>query len=275
MGPFLTFEVPSDFAKAIQDYLPAGELVRATSESFICQPHYLTVKSKKGNPTQQKVDRVSDTVVLAVTNVALRLFSFRLVEVLSQQQEDRKQRYLARGMSEEKATKKARGINRLLSLAPIPEVSRVTSYQISDISSIRYSEEEPTEHVKNWWKSPVARVGVLTISCRGETIVVHSLFSSIVEVFRSLEAAKSGAAIASTITSVEESISRLKALLDEGVLTGEEFDRAKNALIGKAADVPESAATSLRQLNNLFLSGVLTEAEYRAKKFDVLAQSWS
>lgn len=120
------------------------------------------------------------------------------------------------------------------------------------------------------WKE----LGVLTISCHGETIVVQSLFSSIVEVFRSLEAAKSGAAIASTITSVEGSLSRLKELLEDGVLTVEEFDRGKSALVGKAADVPESAATSLRQLNNLFLTGVLTESEYKAKKFDVLAQSW-
>jgi hypothetical protein len=61
-------------------------------------------------------------------------------------------------------------------------------------------------------------------------------------------------------------------LLDEGVLTQEEFERAKSGFVGKAGDLPESTASSLRQLNSLFVDGILSEAEFRAKKFDVLSR---
>ncbi len=266
----LPFNIEDDFISAIQGSLPQGELVRAVSDGFFCSFEEIW------NELLNKWDRtdwVSGTTTVAVTNVALRFVGFKQVPALTPEQESRKNVFLERGFSEEKATKKAIGLFGQTNLVAVPEVASMTSFQISDISAINYQESPAAKFVKKWAGKQIGEVGMLTFSCRGETVVLNSLFSNFSDIYRSLEAAKSGAAIASSITSVEASLSRLKALLDEGVITGAEFDQAKSAFVGTAADISESWASTLRQLNGLFLSGVLTEAEYRAKKFDVLSRS--
>jgi hypothetical protein len=157
--------------------------------------------------------------------------------------------------------------------APIAEIASVTTYQLADIVSTQYQLAKPASFVKEQFGRNIAEIGILTFSCRGERVTLNSLYSNFRDVYRHLDAAKSGASIAATITSVEASLVRLNQLRSEGILTQDEFDQAKSAFVGKAGDVPESAASSLRQLNALFLDGILSEAEFRAKKFDVLSRS--
>jgi len=273
----LPYEIPADFRNAIQKSLATGEQIRVITACFFMakQTHF--------NQDVGWVDRwsVSGQNVVMLTNVAVRLFGFKEVQQLWPEQEAKKQILLAKGMSEEKATKKAIGRNGTLMRMPIPEIASTTGYQIVDISAIRYEERARVlgfsdsfwRTVHNYFGPQIVEVSVLTFSCRGVEFEMYSIYNNLADVYRHLDAAKSGAAIASTITSVESALTRLKALLDEGVLTQEEFDQSKDAFVGKAGDVPESAATSMRNLHSLFLSGVLTEPEYRAKKFEVLSRS--
>lgn len=269
MSQMLAYTISEDFQAAIQKSLPHGELVREISDGFFCS--WENVWNDFLNTWQRK-DWVSGTSTIAVTNVALRLVGFKHAPALTAEQEAKKQRLLQSGMSEDKAVRKAIGMFGSPALVPVPEVASMTSYQISDISAINYQETSPAKFVKKWAGDHIAEIGILTFSCRGETLTINSLFANFGDVYRNLEAAKSGAAIASSITAVEASLSRLKALFDEGVITGSEFDQAKKAFVGTAADVPESIASTLRQLNGLHIDGILSEAEYRAKKFDVLSR---
>jgi hypothetical protein len=69
---------------------------------------------------------------------------------------------------------------------------------------------------------------------------------------------------------VIEKLAKLKALLDAGVISREEFDGQKTAILGGS---PASAEPEeLRKLRSLFESGALTEEEYEAQKRRILAK---
>lgn len=72
---------------------------------------------------------------------------------------------------------------------------------------------------------------------------------------------------------VADEISRLASLTAEGVLSAEEFDRAKALFIGQSPSRQTEALNLLRHLHGLLVAGVLTEGEYNMKKWDVLARS--
>jgi len=87
-----------------------------------------------------------------------------------------------------------------------------------------------------------------------------------------LEATLSGEALASRTASVAEALGELARLHTSGILTDEEFERAKSGFVGASVEVVESSAALLRQLDSLRESGILTESEFRAKKWDVLSR---
>jgi hypothetical protein len=69
---------------------------------------------------------------------------------------------------------------------------------------------------------------------------------------------------------VIEKLAKLKALLDAGVISREEFDGQKTAILGGS---PASAEPEeLRKLRSLFESGALTKEEYEAQKRRILAK---
>jgi hypothetical protein len=61
-------------------------------------------------------------------------------------------------------------------------------------------------------------------------------------------------------------------LANEGILTQDEWLRAKDHLIGVSPSKVDEATQLLRQLHALFVQGVLSESEYNMKKWDVLSQ---
>jgi len=81
-----------------------------------------------------------------------------------------------------------------------------------------------------------------------------------------------GKDISSGRTSVAEEIQRLAYLANEGILTQDEWLRAKDHLIGVSPSQVDEATKLLRQLHALFVQGVLSESEYNMKKWDVLSQ---
>lgn len=71
-------------------------------------------------------------------------------------------------------------------------------------------------------------------------------------------------------TDFAEQISLMGQLFNDGVLTKDEFERAKELFLGKPVDVEQRAERTLRGLKQLRDSGVLSEAEFATKKWDVL-----
>lgn len=66
-------------------------------------------------------------------------------------------------------------------------------------------------------------------------------------------------------------IRELKVLHDEGVLTADEFDRAKARYIGRGPDETHALLKTLNSLNELRKAGVLNQVEFDIKKRDLLA----
>ena len=73
-------------------------------------------------------------------------------------------------------------------------------------------------------------------------------------------------------TSVASEIRKLTELLEEGILTADEWQSAKGQLVGKKSNQIDEAVTLLRSLHGLVIQGVLTESEYNIKKWDILSQ---
>ncbi len=68
-----------------------------------------------------------------------------------------------------------------------------------------------------------------------------------------------------------ELLRQLKRLQEEGVLTDDEFDRAKERYIGHAPNERESMLRTLTGLSDLRKAGVLSQVEFEIKKRDFLA----
>jgi hypothetical protein len=66
-----------------------------------------------------------------------------------------------------------------------------------------------------------------------------------------------------------EKLAKLKSLLDAGVISREEFDGQKTAILGGSSATREPE--ELRKLRSLFEAGALTEEEYEAQKRRILA----
>jgi len=80
------------------------------------------------------------------------------------------------------------------------------------------------------------------------------------------------AAHAGKPASAAAEIRKLTGLLDEGILTPEEWQSAKAQLVGLRQNQVDEAVKLLRALHELEKAGGLSEAEYNMKKWDILSQ---
>jgi hypothetical protein len=69
-----------------------------------------------------------------------------------------------------------------------------------------------------------------------------------------------------------DELHKLAQLVKDGVLTTEEWTRAKELYLGKPEDKREQTIDTLRKLYKLKLSGVLSAMEFNMKKWDILAR---
>lgn len=66
-------------------------------------------------------------------------------------------------------------------------------------------------------------------------------------------------------------LSAMHQLWTEGVLTDEEFEKSKALFLGRSPDQQQVAENNLRSLKQLKDQGILSEAEFAAKKWEVLS----
>ena len=69
-----------------------------------------------------------------------------------------------------------------------------------------------------------------------------------------------------------EELRLLSALVGQGVLTGDEFERRKRQIVGSPPETHQSTLSTLLSLFELFQAGALTESEYKMKKWDILSR---
>jgi hypothetical protein len=71
---------------------------------------------------------------------------------------------------------------------------------------------------------------------------------------------------------VAAQLAALNGLFSDGILTPDEFTRAKEIYLGKTPDAQILLDQSLRSLKQLRDVGALSDAEYQAKKWDVISK---
>ncbi len=175
------------------------------------------------------------------------------------------------------------------SWALTPEIASMRAYAISDIVTTEHTEGQIDVLASNrislllgtelWPKASTwvdAETEVcchlhLTLSNSTDELYV-SPFVEFRELVANIEAAKSGALVAMNTAVAANALDQLVPLLNDGILTQEEFDRAKDGFLGATVEVRESSVGLLRQLHSLHKSGVLSESEFNLKKWDVLSK---
>ena len=164
----------------------------------------------------------------------------------------------------------------------IPEIEGMNTFPISDVASHKYGSAEPHKKVRkrlvrsfgDWSATGVdGEIAVLTLGLsNGETFTAYSPHEELRHFTKQLDAVKSGALIVKNTTAATDALDQLVPLLNDGILTQEEFDRAKDGFLGATVEVRESSVGLLRQLHSLHKSGVLTESEFNLKKWDILSK---
>ena len=107
----------------------------------------------------------------------------------------------------------------------------------------------------------------------GDGDKIYSFFDEMSTLGRNIEEIKSGALLASQATKAADALGVLTPLLQEGVISQEEFDRAKAGFLGTTTEAQENSASQIRQLHSLYRDGVLTEGEFNMKKWDILSKN--
>jgi hypothetical protein len=126
-----------------------------------------------------------------------------------------------------------------------------------------------------WSPAPAGRGEALFLTLtltNGDLVEVASPFVEFEALVTNIDAAKSGALVVKNTTAAADALDQLVPLLNDGILTQEEFDRAKDGFLGATVEVRESSVGLLRQLHSLHKSGVLTESEFNLKKWDILSK---
>jgi hypothetical protein len=168
-----------------------------------------------------------------------------------------------------------------------PLVDSMNTFGLDDIVSIKESTTSNVDRgiwLRMGFDSPVGRDLYRSIDSRGKCIIltlsftnrdgleVISPFAEFEQVVKSIDAAKSGALVLKNTSSAVDALEQLTPLLNDGILTQEEFDRAKAGFLGSTVEVRENSLGLLRQLHSLHKSGVLSESEYNLKKWNILAE---
>tara|TARA_B100000902_G_C27120785_1_gene818553 strand:+ start:112 stop:918 length:807 start_codon:yes stop_codon:yes gene_type:complete len=102
---------------------------------------------------------------------------------------------------------------------------------------------------------------------------VASYFDALRNFGQNLDQRKSGGLIAKEASKAADALAVLTPLLQEGIISQEEFDRAKAGFLGTTTEAQENSASQIRQLHSLHKDGILTEGEFNMKKWDILSKN--
>jgi len=152
----------------------------------------------------------------------------------------------------------------LINKQVLPEIVWSFSLPIHEIQGLGISQSEKI----GMFGRPIQ----LRMTWTGGSETYFSTFDNANEFVKTCEAAFQGKVTVEQAKMVGDAVSRLASLLDEGLLTQEEFERAKNGFVGEPASRGDEAVGLLRQLFSLMKAGVLSQGEFNMKKWDILSQ---
>jgi len=144
---------------------------------------------------------------------------------------------------------------------------KINNLILNSATSIRTISSIKTMELKSLFSKELR----LSFSCEGkeEIFLMHYVEGkAFVEKFREVVSNKDSSP---TQLSMADELQKLAQLTKEGILSAEEYDRAKNRLIGVSPSQVDEATKLLRQLHELRVQGVLSESEFNMKKWDVLS----
>jgi len=269
----------SEWRQAIVEHLAPGEELLNFSD-------ILRYSVKNYDDGSSVIDNVWWGVVV-LTNVNLRIPEWDL-EVVN------------KGFS---LTATARSGFKKQSFAFIPKIHSVFTLAINDIKSFSYREDLAAHAlVKLLCSFEPCHFGFPNESSSGnqlklrpkdftsmrfffsELMTIHrsgpeddayfaSPFREFAELIKNFEAVKSGTYLAANASNAANALDQLAPLLKDGVITQEEFDRAKDGFLGTSVEIQTNSIDSIRQLHALHKSGVLSEMEFNMKKWDILSKS--
>ena len=157
-----------------------------------------------------------------------------------------------------------------------PEAVESMSVPIGQVASLSIRRVSPAyetrAHLKRLLGSRPAAVARMELSYAGGAVEVFSPYSEFETLVSNLQHAMTGSALARQSSSVADAVTRLSELRRDGLLTDEEFERAKSGFVGSSIEVTETSAGLIRQLAQLRDAGILDDAEFRIKKWDILSR---
>lgn len=152
---------------------------------------------------------------------------------------------------------------------PIPELVHP-----SGKSSINLSNASMGHTKKHINRALVERIFFMRLTLSNSLEVeVASYFDALRNFGQNLDQRKSGGLIAKEASKAADALAVLTPLLQEGIISQEEFDRAKAGFLGTTTEAQENSASQIRQLHSLHKDGVLTEGEFNMKKWDILSKN--
>jgi len=180
---------------------------------------------------------------------------------------------------------KEKGFFKPTTIAPTPEIHTMSAIALDNLVRTTDSKMHIDWMVAKHMQPLLAGAGIelpkyggpecvqlaLTLT-NGDSIDIISPFVEINQLVKDIDAAKSGALVVKNTTAAANALDQLVPLLNDGILTQEEFDRAKDGFLGATVEVRESSVGLLRQLHSLHKSGVLSESEFNMKKWDILSK---
>lgn len=107
----------------------------------------------------------------------------------------------------------------------------------------------------------------------GHSHVFWSPYKALDDVLSEINDRRANGAILDQTIGGTQALDRLRTLLEEGLIEQSEFDRAKAGFLGAPAERQQTTEARIRQLHSLMTDGILTESEFRQKKWDLLSRS--
>jgi hypothetical protein len=118
------------------------------------------------------------------------------------------------------------------------------------------------------WKPPL--VGFVVSWAQGDEIWMANTMQAD-QLVRALEIGFNRRHMAGRSGDLADELAKLAKLQHDGVLSADEFARAKALFLGSPPDAQAEAIQHLRELHSLYRSGVLSEGEFNTKKWDILS----
>ena len=273
-------------ANCPQDSSEFGEAIKRTladGEDLICFANAWQVSGRRANP--KVPDGSSDTifyewVYLALTNINVRIGSWRI--------EKTKTGLLTKnvsilpecigvhqfGLEEVVSTSsyiwnQPKGIKGFFTGDPCPIPVLMQSPPFVDYPAQRGLGQDKYNAHKGFDQIYFMR---LTLKNSIE-VEVASVFDALNNFGLNLDQRKSGGLLAKEAGKAADALGVLTPLLQEGIISQEEFDRAKAGFLGTTTEAQENSASQIRQLHSLHKDGVLTEGEFNMKKWDILSKN--